>query len=775
MELHIFVNGADYTDSVDMAQTRISKELSGRVSTASFTFDVPVNSAKWDESTWDNAVWGVDVQELYRIEAKDESDALQFAGIVTKVSKTWQSEEWIRITAECTDWTVFLERARVPEATFTGQSDRAIIQALIGTYVPELSALTANIAALIPSISEFVVKDQSVREALEDLISLTGGEYRVGYNKAFYYFAPGTYAAPFTLGLPDSREWRLEDFEREFARPINRCTVLGGLLPGGAEISVTYEDPISAATYTLHEHIEVDREITSAADAMLRAQAIVARGAYPNLSGSVVLYDDGLDIGQSLTLAHAPLQASGTYTVRSLELRWLSDTLVEYTATIGDEKPNFERLIRRLSRGRGGSSAVPKAVPVTGSVTDDSIGSGGISVDNLFGTISSGGSVTIDTAVLAGTITAAQGVIVNANAIQGVISGSNVSVATSVLQGVVISSQLADEIIDDLAKMAPSLRPIPNSATEPTLPNANYPVGSFYRNTANGNFYRNDNDTNPWTLVTENEAVSGKLAYHHVGTIKTTNLIGLVLAAQIDSITAGQISGQITASQIASVSASAITGSITAAQIGAVNAAAIQGTITAAQIGSVNAGTVTGSFSHTQIGSVNAATITIGQLADSQIANVSASKLTAGTIDASVITVTNLNASNITSGTLTANRIGAGTITAAVTMTSPSITGGNITITGSGITTTIGDTFGGLRVFAGTAETVVNQNGFVILSGGSVRGSWNIGTFQLYSSGGTVYFGLNAAAGVAPTAGGIVDYLFVTVNGNSRKMALYSV
>lgn len=82
------------------------------------------------------------------------------------------------------------------------------------------------------------------------------------------------------------------------------------------------------------------------------------------------------------------------------------------------------------------------------------------------------------------------------------------------------------------------------------------------------------------------------------------------------------------------------------------------------------------------------------QLGNNAIASLSASKLTAGTIDANVITVSNinagnitagniaserltttqLNATNITSGSLSASRIGAGTITASVSISGPTIT-----------------------------------------------------------------------------------------------------
>jgi hypothetical protein len=84
-------------------------------------------------------------------------------------------------------------------------------------------------------------------------------------------------------------------------------------------------------------------------------------------------------------------------------------------------------------------------------------------------------------------------------------------------------------------------------------------------------------------------------------------------------------------------------------------------------------------------------------LGDNALASLSASKITAGTIDASVITVSNLNAGNISTGSLAADRIAANTITGAklavgtieaVSIAASTITGAKIaasTITASNI------------------------------------------------------------------------------------------
>lgn len=70
-------------------------------------------------------------------------------------------------------------------------------------------------------------------------------------------------------------------------------------------------------------------------------------------------------------------------------------------------------------------------------------------------------------------------------------------------------------------------------------------------------------------------------------------------------------------------------------------------------------------------------------LGNNALANLSANKITSGSIDASVITVSNLNAGNISTGTLSADRIAAASITgakiAAATITASNIATGTIT------------------------------------------------------------------------------------------------
>lgn len=106
------------------------------------------------------------------------------------------------------------------------------------------------------------------------------------------------------------------------------------------------------------------------------------------------------------------------------------------------------------------------------------------------------------------------------------------------------------------------------------------------------------------------------------------------------------------------------------------------------------------------------------QLGDGALLNISANKITAGTIDASVITVSNLDAGNITTGTLTGRAISGGTITGSIITLAGNNSYGTFTLTntlnyGSPSLTwgpTASPSFE-IYQFAGGSGTVINANG----------------------------------------------------------------
>ena len=154
-------------------------------------------------------------------------------------------------------------------------------------------------------------------------------------------------------------------------------------------------------------------------------------------------------------------------------------------------------------------------------------------------------------------------------------------------------------------------------------------------------------------------------------------------------------------------------GAITNAQIGseAVGSAQIANlAVGTAQIGD-------GAITNAKIANLAVGTAQIANAAitDAQIGDVSANKLTAGTIDFNTITGKNINASNITTGTLSTDRLNVGTLSAL------SANLGNIT-TGS---------LNGVNIVANTFSTpngsfTTDANGAVVASNLTIRGVTNL-------------------------------------------------
>ena len=318
------------------------------------------------------------------------------------------------------------------------------------------------------------------------------------------------------------------------------------------------------------------------------------------------------------------------------------------------------------------------ASQITGTIQASQIGS--VSATTIQGQIQSTQISSIDATQITGTIVATEfSGPVSATQITGSISAGQIgSVSAGTIQGVIVSDQLADGIVDDLAKYATALRPIPMLDGVPTLPDPNFPPGTVFYYEPGQSFNTITPDGLSWTYTPD---VSGQLTFFNLGAMYASSIVGLILAGQIQSITAGQITGTIQSSQIGSVDASQITGTISSTQIGSVSASQITGQIQASQIASITADQITGSitadvFTGTisatqitgtiqagQIGSVSATSIT-GQITSDQISSVTAGQIT-GPITATYFGGT-ISASQIT-GTITADQID--------TITAPQISG----------------------------------------------------------------------------------------------------
>jgi hypothetical protein len=665
----IFINGADVTDSCLLSATRITADSSKRITTASITIMGQAASriARYDSAHYDQDGYSLDLRELYLVTILDGRDGVTklFEGRIFSFNLVQSDASTFGVFYQCelNDYAAWLDRSVCWQSVALAMpaSDQQIIQTLLGAFCTQINA--SDVVALVPVIQKYDYKTKTCRQVLDDMRGLSGGEWHVDFNGALHY-GPASAAplAPFALSTsPDmvtSFPVNVSGYRHDFNNPVNRAYVRGSVdAASGVAVEASYSDPISVGKYGEYAYSVVDPQILTGWDASLRAKSIVLQYAYPVESGTFTIWArDGLALGQQVHIVEENLGIDGAYIIRQLTMQWIDKNAVQYTAQFGAARPDLESVLRLMQQRSLWASAMGStstSVPAPGSVTDASIAAGGLSAgsinsvnaNTIMGPITAGQISSVNAGAILGQVNAGQISTVNAGAIQGSITAGQIgSVSAGTIQGVIVSDQLANGIIDDLAKYADALRPVPmvqDSAHLPTLPDDNFPPTSFFYYVPDGHFYQINAAGTGWAI--NDSPQNARMSFYHIGAINSQSIIGLIVAAQIQSITAGQITGQISAGQIQSVNASSINGSITAGQISTVNASAIQGTITADKIATITAGQITGSIQSTQIGSINAATITIGLIGDGQIGSVSGAKLIVGTVQSDKLDTYSIN------------------------------------------------------------------------------------------------------------------------------------
>lgn len=800
MEARIIVGGMDVSDIALLEQTRINYDSSKNITTAQITIigPRPGAAARYDQDVYDEAVYGLDLEELQSVTIRDRrDDSKMFEGAIYSIEQKQTDAHGVEVLYVCdlNDYGSWLDRSVAWDDTFSvpmPTSDQALIKALVGKFCPQIN--TDHVAMLVPAIMGFEWKGKTLRQCLDDVAGLSIGEWHVDFDANLWYgAATDAPAAPYALSTEPDYETsfpvRVESYKRDFSNPVNHAYVRGAFNPVTNILAeADYADPVSIAKYGEYSYATVDDQITETYDAELKAKTTVLQNAYPAEQGSFRIWTDDLKIGQQVAIKEIALGIDGQYIIRSLSLTWKDKELVEYAAQFGAAQPNLEsylRLIDQRTRWKSLNRSSASGPPPPGSVSDISIASGGLSAgsinsvnaQSLIGSITAAQIGSVNASSLVGQVTASQvgavnaGVIVGqitssqigsvaaaviqgaitssqigsvaATTIQGAISAGQIgSVNATTIQGVVVTSQLADGIIDDLSKYADALRPVhivKNSDTWPIpFPNDNFPPNSYFWYEFNGHFYRMNPDGKTYTdQGTNPDNLTGQMSFYTIGKLSATNLTGLIVAAQIQSIAATQITGAIQAAQIGSITAGQITGTLTAVQIAGVNASTIQGSITASQIASVNATAIAGSIAATQITSIQATQIT-GALTSTQIGSINAATITVGVIGDNQI------------GTLNGGKIIAGTITSA------QLTTGSIDVGGGGAKP------GKITVYDST-PTNIAQIG--LLSTGNY-GGW----FKLFGAGGSDY----TSAKVKTDSGGNLSINDATFTINAAPYKLYT-
>jgi hypothetical protein len=812
MNALILLNGDDVTAETVLNQTKIQFDSNKNITTAQVAFVASSRGgvARYDSAHYDVDEYGLAVDDLGVITILDGRDGVTklFEGqIFTIDMKQTDAEQAFAVLYTCTvnDYAAWLDRALAwgdPSIITFPCSDQYIIQRFVALFAPKIDA--THVQAISTNITSYDWKGKTLRQVMDDMAALSAGQWRMDFNKRLYYnpvaAAP---PAPFKLSTsPDnvnSFPVRVDQFKRDFSNPVNHCFARGGVDPStGFVVQADYSDPTSIQAYGEYQVGVVSDQITNITDAVLRATTEVMTYAYPVETGQFVIWKDGLALGQLVNLHEDWLGIDGNYIVRTLEMAWTDQWTVQYTIQFGAARPSLEAFLRQLDQDqRWESMKPPVAQAAPGSVTDASIAPGGLSANVINsvnasvinGLIKANQIGGVNAGVIAGQLSASQIATVNAGSVQGqLVAGQIGSINAGVIQGVVVSSQLADGIVDTLSKYATALTPIQmvgtgtNTVWPPAagFPNKQFPPNSYFYYADNGHFYQMDSTGTTWAdQGTNPKTLTGSLQFYNVGAINANSIIGLILAAQIQSITAGQITGSIQAGQIAGVNASNIIGKIQGTQIQSIDAGLITGYIQAGQIQTVNAGSITGSIQGSQIQNIQAATITIGLIGSNQINTVNASQLIVGTATAQTVQVQ--DASNnvigrigvMTGGTYGGwfKVFGAGgnDYPSALVYTDMSgnlfVKNATFTITGGGSTIQAGPTqyfdssynSAALQNTDGSSLTSMVSRGLVFYVGGSKIGSLvkspNGSYLELECTVGGGYVLINGAAGVRSDAG----------------------
>lgn len=621
MQLSVWVkSGATWTDVSDVAafeDTEIRRDSTEAISTASCAFEVDSQSSTYGTAVYGQGRYAFRPRPWQEISIRDQSGTAQFAGYVLGVKPVSPPGGPTRFECDCADYGTLLDRIIVNRTYPAGWTDKNIIlDAFAG--VTDVTVLAANISNLATLDGAFDAKDVSLREIIDQVCGLTGGNWRVDYSRNLQYYAPGTVGLPFTITDAGSGNHRMEEIEDDSTALANRITVLGGFDELAAEITATESSLESQGRYGIRSATVVDRSITDPAIARLRARAELAERALPRRSGRFVTWSDGIDVGQSVLVNNRAYSLNGVYVVYRVTTRQFSKSFsgadvpgeiyCEHEVEFGQRKPELiAELARALQRPKQ-PTYEPIARPAPGSV----------GVENFASTI-------------------------------------------------------------EPVRIVNALPSLPNSAYSDNAVVLLTTDRKLYRRSGN-TWTRNVNavdieDQLQAGQLAADSVIAGTVAAGAIRAIDGAFELAAIQSADINTLTASKLTaGTIDASVITvtNLNASNITlGTMSGTRLS-------DGTVADIKIASGLSATkmTTGTLDATLVNVVNlnAGNITVGTMSGSRLqdgtvgdikiaSGLSATKLTTGTLDASVVNVVNINAGNITAGTMSVTRLSSGTMT----------------------------------------------------------------------------------------------------------------
>lgn len=786
MRISVFVEGVDVSDAISATSIEINQNLSDRSSTARISFIQQTTTeanivSYYDEAVYDSGTYSADVQPLAEVVITDATTGVrQFAGTIRQLHPDRKRSGLVFTDCDLLDWTTLLDEGYVESETFTGKTDREIIQALMAKYAVGLTALTANITSTLV-LPTWEIVETPLREAIDQICEFTGCEYRVDYDKNFRYFLPTDIPAPFALSskpdhgtAPQYIKWDAATGTwQEIVGAWDQQISDGGTAIGGAgflswnDATGTWEevtgiwdgavDPNVLPVYGIDAFLDYKRDAVKIIN-----RAVVLGAVLPSGKRIRVQYDDWLsqqqygvhpyvevndqyDVGAVMGLRAQAIVEQNNQPLESISLRTFRDglqvgmslTLFHAAYLISGSYLIREMAIKQLSRSQT-EYRLTLGVKPTDTLrilkkidartrrntqaaravpVDGSVGDSSI----MAGGISANVINSINAHTILGTIEAKQIGSVNAEIIAGKITSEKIdAIDAGVIQGVITADKIGSvnaTKIEGVIVSSQLADGIIDSVTKMAAPLRVIP------NLATAPILPNpDYPLGGFYYNT----VNGTFWRNDGGTWHQVEegqaVVGKLEYYHIGTVKAEKIVGLIIATQIDTINAGQIIGQLSAENIGQINASVITGTIDAAHIGGVAAELIQGSITSGQIASLSGTKIQVGTITSDKIASVNAASITIGQLTAGQIGT--INAATITIGQIGDSQIGgvsaskltAGTINANI-ISVVNLNADNIT-TGS---------FSASRIGAGTISASISITSPSIsgasITGGSITGS----------------------------------------------------
>lgn len=387
MRLRAAVGGVDLSGVALIDGATIQQDSSEAISTCELTLFQRYGDARYDHAEYDRAsfqyAWQVSEWDELVIWDQDTS-AVQFAGFILAIDRELEGPH-VRLKLHASDWGILFERALITQTWPDGTPDSVIIADALAK-VPEFSA--GSIITLTANLGIIEAKDKRIRDLLDDICQLTGGEWNVSYTGKVNYYAAGSIVAPF--GLSDrpngttTQPYELASYKRDFTDAANRVLVLGAVGEAG-ELRATAEDTSSQGQYGVLSVTLVDRNLTDPATAALWADTEVGLRSTPKFTVAAGYFTPGLTRGMTVDVEAWKYGLTTSLILRSLTIEIMAPDRsravtaghkLKYRATLGSRPPDLVYTLRRMQRKPVESTRAPAAAIAPGTIEGDDFAAG---------------------------------------------------------------------------------------------------------------------------------------------------------------------------------------------------------------------------------------------------------------------------------------------------------------------------------------------------------------------------------------------------------------